>query len=374
MAIDKDSPEWLFNDIFKSLKDEDTHLAADGTSCAEFDKYVDTGSYAFNALLSGSIYGGFPNNKRLMLAGESSVGKTFFALSILKEYLKGDKWRYAHYLDTEASVTKQMLIDREISPLRVIKNEANTIEKIRTHLLKTITEHKERVAKNDKLQCVVIYDSLGNTSSAKELGDIEAGSETKDMTKPALFKALFRAVTIPMARAKMPFIIINHVYANMTNPYASAGLSGGSGSRYAADIITYLSKAKDRDDKTKELLGNIITARLEKSRLTKEGSSVKLKLSHRTGLDKYYGLVDIAIKGGVFKKVSTKIELPDGTTQFEKTIYNNPEKYFTKEVLDAIDKAAANIFNYGDNEEVPVIDVEKELEVTPEDLIETSDE
>lgn len=123
-------------------------------------------------------------------------------------------------------------------------------------------------------------------------------------------------------------------------------VSHNSGAEYAADTIVYLSKAQDKD-KDGTHIGTIVTARTTKSRFTREKSSVKLRISFDTGLDRYYGLCDIAVRGGVFNKVSTRLELPDGTKVFETQIYREPEKYFTPEILDMIDKAAGELFKFG---------------------------
>jgi hypothetical protein len=128
--------------------------------------------------------------------------------------------------------------------------------------------------------------------------------------------------------------------------FPTAELAGGQGLKYAASTILYLSKRKDKNSDG-EVIGNIIHCKLYKGRFTKENSMVDLRLNYETGLDPYYGLVDIAVNSGVFKKNSTRIELPDGSKVFEKTIYENPEKYFTKDVLEQLDKAVYNEFSYG---------------------------
>ena len=107
-----------------------------------------------------------------------------------------------------------------------------------------------------------------------------------------------------------------------------------------------LSKRKDKDADG-EVVGNIIHCKLHKGRFTKENKMVDVKLNYDSGLSKYYGLVDIAVKYDIFKKVSTRIELPDGEKVFEKTINENPEKYFTKEVMEKLEVAVAKEFKYG---------------------------
>jgi len=126
-------------------------------------------------------------------------------------------------------------------------------------------------------------------------------------------------------------------------------MSGGSGLFYSASTIVYLSKKKVKEGT--DVIGNIIHCKLYKGRLTKENSMVDVILNYDTGLNPYYGLVPIAVKHGVFKKVSTRIELPSGKTAFEKSINNEPEKYFTDEVMEKLEEAVAKEFKYGNMSE-----------------------
>ena len=125
-------------------------------------------------------------------------------------------------------------------------------------------------------------------------------------------------------------------------------MGGGSGLKYAASTIIYLSKKKDKDGS--EVVGNIIHCKTQKSRLSKENMMVDVRLRYDTGLDKYYGLLDLAVKYGIFKQVKTRIELPDGSKQYAKSIYNEPEKYFTEDILEQIDEAAKKEYSYGNTE------------------------
>ena len=74
---------------------------------------------------------------------------------------------------------------------------------------------------------------------------------------------------------------------------------------------------------------------------------VDVRLTYDKGLDKYYGLLDIAEKYNIFKKVSTRYELPDGSKQYGKSIMNDPEKYFTKDIMDKIEESVGKEFKYG---------------------------
>jgi hypothetical protein len=140
-------------------------------------------------------------------------------------------------------------------------------------------------------------------------------------------------------------------------------MSGGSGLKYTASTIVYLSKRKDKDGT--EVVGNIVRCKLQKSRLTKENSQVEIKITYSKGLDRYFGLLDIAEKYGIIKKVSTRYELSNGVKVFGKNINEEPEKYFTKDILDQIDEACKKEFLYG-QDSVSGVETE-EVELTNED-------
>ena len=135
-------------------------------------------------------------------------------------------------------------------------------------------------------------------------------------------------------------------------------MGGGTGLKYAASTIVYLSKAKVKEGT--DVIGNIIHCKLYKSRLTKENSMVDVMLNYETGLNPYYGLVPLAIKHGIFKKVSTRIELPDGKTAIEKSINKEPEKYFTPEVMQRLEEVVGQEFKYGSSLEMEDSDGETE--------------
>ena len=182
-------------------------------------------------------------------------------------------------------------------------------------------------------------------STTKEVEDTAAGAETKDMTKAAILKATFRVLNLKLAKINVPLLITNHVYEMVGSYIPMKEMSGGSGLKYTASQIVFLGKNKEKDGT--EVIGSIIKCTMMKSRFTKENKKVEVLLTYDKGLDRYYGLLTIAEKYGIFKKVSTRYEMPDGTKVFGKSINNNPEKYYTKEILDQIDAAAQKEFTYG---------------------------
>ena len=187
-------------------------------------------------------------------------------------------------------------------------------------------------------------DSLGMLSTTKEVEDTSEGKETRDMTRAQVLKAAFRVLTLKLGRAGVPMVVTNHTYESM-GLFSTKEMGGGSGLKYAASSIVFLSKKKEKDGT--EVIGNIVHCKNHKSRLTMENKMVDVRLTYDKGLDKYYGLLDLAIKYDIFKSVSTRIELPDGSKTFGKSINNEPEKYFTEDIMKQLDEAAQKEFKYG---------------------------
>lgn len=350
MAVD------FFKKFIDDLGDDNTAIASDGTSAAEFTGFIDSGSYIFNAALSGSLYGGLPNNKAIILAGDPATGKTFFALGMIKSFLEQHPDSRVFYFDTESAVTNQMLRDRGIDPSRVAKSEPETIEQFRTVALKVLDEYA-KLDESKRFKLLMVLDSLSMLPSGKEVADITDGKDTKDMTKSQLIKAAFRVLRLKMAKVQVPLIITNHIYAVIGSYVPTKEMAGGSGAKYAADTIVFLSKAKEKDDE-KQVVGTIVTCKMVKSRLTKENQAVKTRIMYDGGLDRYYGLLDAAETTGLVTKVANKYKFPSGTTAFEKSILKNPEKFWTKEVLDELETRIGSLFKYSavveedDDEEV----------------------
>ena len=301
--------------------------------------FVDTGSYSLNALTSGSMYGGVPSNKITCFAGSEAVGKTFITLSIAKNFLDQDKKNLVIYFESEGALTKDMIEERGLDIDRIGLFPVATVEEFRTQCVRII----ENSGKNEG-KMMIFLDSLGNLSTMKEMGDVAGGSDKRDMTRAPMIRGTFRTLSLMLSKHNIPLIITNHTYDAIGSMFPKKEISGGGGIKYAASTIVTLARRKHKDGT--EVIGNIIKAKLVKGRMTKEESVIEMMLNYEKGLDRYYGLVSIAEKYGIFKKVSTRFETPSGKA-FEKTIVNDPEKYFTKDVMKQLEKAVFKEFNYG---------------------------
>lgn len=319
--------------------------------------YIDTGSYALNALVSGSIYGGIPGNRAIMWAGAPSAGKSFLTLSCIKTYMDANPDATVLYFDTEFALEKDMIEKRGINVDKFHIVPTETLEDFRTKSMNILDKYEKSKVKPKLL---LALDSLSNLPTRKEVEDSLSGHTARDMTKAQVIRSIFRVLTAKLGRCNVPIMVTSHVYSSM-DMYSPVVISGGSGSIYAASTIVTLTKAKLKEGN--DIIGNIIRATTYKSRYTKENQKIELKLDYKTGLDKFYGLLPIAEKYGIIKKVSTRYELPDGTRVWGKTINDNPSIVYTKEILDKIDKACRKEYRLGSDEEEDLIDV---VAVAPE--------
>jgi RecA/RadA recombinase len=333
----------VFSDVLRVLENEYATVADEGTS-ADVVGFIDTGSYALNALYSGSIFKGMPANKISALAGEEATGKTFFALGIVKNFLDTNDKSLAIIFESEGSVTKEILMSRGVDTKRVLIVPVETIQQFKTQALRVVENHLNTPEK-DRRPLMLVLDSLGMLSTTKEMNDSGSGKEVKDMTRTAEIKAAFRVLTLKLSKAKVPLLVTNHVYQTM-GMFPTKEMGGGSGLKYSANNIIALSKSKNKDSEG-NVTGIFIRCKNLKSRLIKENTEASVMLSYDKGLDRYYGLIDLALEHGIFKKISTKIQVADGTTVFEKHIISKPEKYFTEDVLQKLDEAAQKEFSYG---------------------------
>ncbi|ADO98927.1 UvsX RecA-like protein [Prochlorococcus phage P-SSM7] len=333
----------FLTDVAKEIGNEYAGLVSDGVSAGDSADFIDTGSHIFNALVSGSIYGGVPSNKITAIAGESSTGKTFFCLGIVQHFLDSNPDAGVIYFESESAISKQMIEDRGIASDRMLIVPVATIEQFRTQACRILDNYVEQP--EDKRQPLMfVLDSLGMLSTEKEIADVAADKQVRDMTKSQLIKGAFRVLTLKLGKANVPMLVTNHTYDVIGSYVPTKEMGGGSGLKYASSTIIYLSKKKEKDGT--EVVGNIIKCKTQKSRLTKENSQIETRLYYDKGLDRYYGLLELGEKGGLWKNVAGRYEM-NGKKVYAKQILKDPETYFTAEVMQALDEIAAQEFRYG---------------------------
>ena len=333
----------FLKEIVKEIGDDYTQIAAD---IEGKENYIDTGSFIFNGLVSGSIFGGVSSNKITAIAGESSTGKTFFSLAVVKNFLDNNPDGYCLYFDTEAAVNKPLLESRGIDLNRLVVVNVVTIEEFRSKALRAVDIYLKTPIENRK-PCMFVLDSLGMLSTEKEIRDALDDKQVRDMTKSQLVKGAFRMLTLKLGQANIPLIVTNHTYDVIGSYVPTKEMGGGSGLKYAASTIIYLSKKKEKDGK--EVIGNIIKAKTHKSRLSKENQTVEIRLYYDDrGLDRYYGLLELGELGGMWKNIAGRYEF-NGKKIYAKEILRNPQDYFTDDIMEKLDAVAQQYFAYGTN-------------------------
>ena len=243
-----------------------------------------------------------------------------------------------------SAISKSLLEDRGIDTTRFVVINVVTIEQFRSKALKAVDIYL-KTKTEDRKPCMFVLDSLGMLSTEKEIDDALNDKQVRDMTKSQLVKGAFRMLTLKLGQANIPMIVTNHTYDVIGAYVPTKEMGGGSGLKYAASTIIYLSKKKEKDGK--DVVGNLIKAKTAKSRLSKENKDVTVRLFYDDrGLDKYYGLLDLGEIGGLWKNVAGRYEI-GGKKVYAKEVYKNPEKYFTPEVMQALDETAQREFSYG---------------------------
>ena len=334
----------FLDSVIKDSGNEFASKVSDGVAAGDTSSFVDTGSYIFNAVVSGSLFGGIPSNKVTALAGESSTGKTFFALSVVRNFLDNNSNGGVIYFESESALSKDIIETRGIDSKRMVIFPVATIEEFRTQALRILDKYMKE-PKEERQPLMFVLDSLGMLSTSKEMEDITNDKQVRDMTKSQLIKGAFRVLTLKLGQAGIPMLVTNHTYDVIGSYVPMKEMGGGAGLKYAASTIIYLSKSKEKEGT--DLVGNIIKCEAKKSRLSKEGAKVATRLFFDDrGLDKYYGLIELGEKYGVFKRVGNRIAI-GGSNVYPKSILSDPNKYFTDEVMAKLEEAAREEYSYG---------------------------
>ena len=131
----------FLKDVIKQVGNEYASIVDDGVEAGDVDSFIDTGSYIFNALLSGSVNGGLPANKITAIAGESATGKTYFLMGIVKNFLDANPDAGVIYFESESAITKQMVVERGIDTKRMVIFPVTTVQEFRTQALKVLDQY-----------------------------------------------------------------------------------------------------------------------------------------------------------------------------------------------------------------------------------------
>lgn len=365
----------LLKGIIKETANPYATIAKDGIIGGDIDYFFDSGNYVLNALISGDMLnGGFPSGKVVALAGEKGSGKTFVLTKAIKKFLDADLEREVVLFESEGAVTQKMLIERGIDMDRIAIFPIATVEDLRHQSLKALKyidgKQQEKIKKDkDAGYAKVLFalDSLGMLGTEWETNMVDSGDSKADMGKRAgLIKSVFRMITLKLGILQIPMIITNHTYSSMNNSGKKMG--GGTGLEFAASIIIFLSKSKDKvegKEKIKSQVGNIVYFTVEKGRFTIEGSNAPIPLSFKEGITQWSGILPLLVSAGLVEKKGAWYKDMEGKSlgQGEKRFYSKASEYVTDEMMDKLIPYVNERFKYGTYEDEEEIEEEKTPEV-----------
>lgn len=245
-----------------------------------------------NVALSGSIDGGLASGLTV-LAGPSKHFKTSFALLMAAAYLKKHKDAVLLFYDSEFGSPQSYFESFGIDTSRVLHTPVTNIEELKFDLVHQLNE----IDRKDKV--VVVIDSVGNIASKKEVEDAENMKSVADMTRAKALKGLFRMITPMLTLKDIPLLAINHTYMEQ-GMFPKAVVSGGTGVMYSADNVWIIGRQQDKDGT--EIKGYHFVINVEKSRFVKEKSKIPISVSWAGGIQKWSGLLDVAMGGGYVVK------------------------------------------------------------------------
>jgi RecA/RadA recombinase len=280
------SKVFSFDDLNKEMAKHSTYGdTMDKSTVSEIDHFIPTGNYNLNACLTGSLFGGYPNNRAVALAGPSGTGKTFLLMNAIKQ--AQDMGYSIVFYDSENAVDKDLVEKFGIDPKKFRYEPCNTVQEFRssvTALTDTLIAQKTKGAELPRI--LIVLDSAGNLATQKEVDDAKSGSDKADMTRAKLLKSTFRILMTKLGICKIPFLFTNHTYQTQDLFSKQVG-GGGTGPEYAASIILFLGKAKLKDGT--EQTGIIVTAKPNKNRFA-QPLPIKFHISFNKGMNPYIGL------------------------------------------------------------------------------------
>jgi RecA/RadA recombinase len=280
------SKAFSFDDINKEMSKYSTYGdTLDKSTVSEIDHYIPTGNFHLNACLTGSLFGGYPNNRAVAIAGPSGTGKTFLLLNGIKR--AQDMGYSIVFYDSENAVDRDLVEKFGIDSSRFRYEPCNTVQEFRssvTALTDILIEQKKKGVELPKI--LIALDSAGNLATQKEIDDAKSGSDKADMTRAKLLKSAFRILMTKLGICKIPFLFTNHTYQTQ-DLFSQTVSGGGTGPEYAASIILFLGKAKLKEGT--EQTGIIVTAKPNKNRFAKP-TPIKFHISFNKGMNPYIGL------------------------------------------------------------------------------------
>ena len=280
-----------------------------------------------NVALSGNLDGGLTPGLT-MFAGPSKHFKTAFALLMAKSYMKKYEDAVVLFYDSEFSTPQSYFDAFDIDTERVLHTPITDVEQLKHDIMNQL----QNIEKTDKV--IIVLDSIGNLASKKEVEDSIEGKSVADMSRAKQMKSLFRMVTPHLTIKDIPMVVVNHTYKEI-GMFPKDIVGGGTGSYYSADTIWILGRQQDKDGT--EIVGYNFIINVEKSRYVREKSKIPVTVSFDGGINKWSGLLDIALEGNFVTKPSNgwyaKIDQETGEILEKKRFADTQTEEFWKDIL-----------------------------------------
>jgi len=343
-----------YKEIFQELDEmnpESSILAQSPLSVVE--NWIDTGNYALNAIMSGSVYGGVPQGRIVGFAGPPSSGKTLLMNKVIGNAQKS-LGQFGVIWDSEVAVDANSAANVGCDTTRIKHFPVETVEDCRNQVSRFLDNI---IAKGKIGKFIISIDSVGNLASAKEVADAAAGKSATDMgLRAKAIKSMMRTLTYKTAKAKTSIMFSSHIYDDPTALYPSLvkPQSGGKGPGYLASLMVQLAHKAEKDEKAHkgeeivvgaERIGTTLDAMTVKNRFIPPFLRTKIYVNFKTGVDRYSGLLDLCVNYGIIIPTGSTYTLPDGQSLgYAKTFTKNVELW--EEILPKLDKVLKDEFRY----------------------------
>jgi hypothetical protein len=284
----------LMKKLLESSTTKYTSILSESVMFNEKDK-IPTDIPIINAAFCGSLHGGISSGTTL-ICGKSRTFKSLISLVCVKAYLNKYKDAVCVLYDSEGGMTPSYLRDQGVDPARVIHIPIEHLEMLKFDIVNQL----KNINRGDKV--IFVIDSIGNTASLKELLDAQDERTVADMQRAKVIKSIFRMITPSLVSKDIPCMTICHTYDEMSL-FPKQIISGGTGLIYSANQAFIISKSQDKGSDG-DLDGFFFTINIEKSRFVKEKSKLIFNVKFETGIDRFSGLLDLALECGLVKKPS----------------------------------------------------------------------
>jgi RecA/RadA recombinase len=316
----------LLEKLKKSSTIKETSVLSKSEFFTEKDM-IQTDVPMINVALSGSLDGGITPGLT-MFAGPSKHFKTAFALLMASAYLKKYSDAVVLFYDSEFGTPQKYFETFGIDTGKVLHTPITDVEELKHDIMNQLRS----ITKGDRV--MIILDSIGNLASKKEIEDSIEGKSVADMTRAKQMKSLFRMVTPHLTIKDIPMVVVNHTYMEI-GMFPKAIVGGGTGSYYSADTIWILGRQQEKTGT--EITGYNFIINIEKSRYVREKSKIPITVSFDGGIQKYSGLLDIALEGNFVQKPSNgwyaKVDQETGEIGDKKRFDDTQNKEFWSDML-----------------------------------------